>query len=183
MYQNIIVPSGTVTDGEMRYSARTGLWINSLDDLKDLIIGMKQGSGILGLGGLVPSLTYLSDIAEIGVASTRPDGITRYNGEDTVIIKVMRQSGANTVRVAESVKRMLRQIEAAHPQLKFTVVSDQSAFITSSISNLMSSLVLGGILAVAVLWFFLRNLGSMAVIGSPFLFQLSPASSWFICPT
>ena len=165
MYQNIIVPSGTVTDGEMRYSTRTGRRINSLDDLKDLIIGMKQGSGILGLGGLVPSLTYLSDIAEIGVASTRPDGITRYNGEDTVIIKVMRQSGANTVRVAESVKRMLRQIEAAHPQLKFTVVSDQSAFITSSISNLMSSLVLGGILAVAVLWFFLRNLGSMAVIG------------------
>ena len=126
---------------------------------------MKQGSGILGLGGLVPSLTYLSDLAEISIAATKPEGITRYNGEDTVIIKVMRQSGANTVRVAESVKKALRQIEESNPNLQFAVVSDQSAFITSSISNLMSSLVLGGILAVAVLWFFLRNLGSMVVIG------------------
>ncbi|KLU39741.1 MAG: hypothetical protein AA931_07040 [Peptococcaceae bacterium 1109] len=165
MYQNIIVPSGTVTEGDLRYSTRTGRRISSLDDLKDLIIGMKQGSGILGLGGLVPSLTYLSDLAEISIAATKPEGITRYNGEDTVIIKVMRQSGANTVRVAESVKKALRQIEESNPNLQFAVVSDQSAFITSSISNLMSSLVLGGILAVAVLWFFLRNLGSMVVIG------------------
>lgn len=165
MYQNIIVPSGTVTEGDIRYSTRTGRRITSLDDLKDLIIGIKQGSGILGLGGLVPSLTYLSDLADISIATTKPEGITRYNGEDTIIIKIMRQTGANTVQVADSVKKVLRQIEANHPHLKFAVVSDQSAFITSSISNLMSSLVLGGILAVAVLWFFLRNLGSMVVIG------------------
>lgn len=164
-YQNIIVPSGTVTEGDMRYSTRTGKRINSLDDLKDLIIGAKQGTGMLGLAGLMPSLTYLSDVADIKVAETRPEGITRFNGEDTVIIKVMRQSGANTVRVAQGVKDALRKIENANPELAFAVVSDQSSFITSSISNLMSSLVLGGILAVAVLWFFLRNLGSMLVIG------------------
>lgn len=164
-YQNIIVPSGVVTEGDMRYSTRTGRRINGLDDLKDLIIGFKQGEGMFGLAGLMPSLTYLSDIADITIAETKPEGVTRFNGEDTIIIKVMRQSGANTVRVADSVKDTLQRIENAYPHLKFTVVSDQSAFITSSISNLMSNIVLGGILAVAVLWFFLRHLGSMAVIG------------------
>jgi len=164
-YQNIIVPSGTVVQGDLRYSTRTGRRISSLSDLKDLIIGFKQGSGILGLGGLMPSLTYLSDIAAIDIATTKPEGVTRYNGEDTVIIKIVRQSGANTVRVADAVKKVLKELEEANPHLQFTVVSDQSAFITSSISNLMSSLILGGILAVAVLWFFLRNIGSMVVIG------------------
>ena len=72
MYQNIIVPSGTVTEGDLRYSTRTGRRISSLDDLKDLIIGMKQGSGILGLGGLVPSLTYLSDLARSALPPLNP---------------------------------------------------------------------------------------------------------------
>ena len=164
-YQNIVVPSGVVTEGDMRYSTRTGRRINGLDELKDLIIGFKQAEGMFGLAGLMPSLTYLSDIADIHIAETKPEGVTRFNGEDTIIIKVMRQSGANTVRVANAVKATLQKIEQANPHLNFTVVSDQSAFITSSISNLMSSIILGGILAVAVLWFFLRHLGSMAVIG------------------
>lgn len=92
-YQNIVVPGGAVTADGVRYITRAGSMINSIEELENIIVGMKQGSGILGLGGLVPSLIYLSDVAEVSTRVAPREGITRYNGQDTVLIQVMRQSG------------------------------------------------------------------------------------------
>lgn len=163
-YQNIVVPGGAVTADGVRYITRAGSMINSIEELENIIVGMKQGSGILGLGGLVPSLIYLSDVAEVSTRVAPREGITRYNGQDTVLIQVMRQSGANTVRVAERVKDTLRKIEAEYPHLEFTTITDQSLFISQSISSLASSGMIGALLAVAVLLFFLRNISSIVII-------------------
>ena len=163
-YQNIVVPGGAVTADGVRYITRAGSMINSIEELENIIVGMKQGSGILGLGGLVPSLIYLSDVAEVSTRVAPREGITRYNGQDTVLIQVMRQSGANTVRVAERVKDTLRKIEAEYPHLEFTTITDQSLFISQSISSLASSGMIGALLAVVVLLFFLRNISSIVII-------------------
>ena len=165
MYQNIVVPGGAVTADGTRYTTRAGSQINSVEDLENIIVGMKQGSGLLGLGGLLPSLTYLGDIAEVTTHIEPRDGITRHNGQDTVLIQVMRQSGANTVRVAEDLKETLRKLEVDHPHLQFTTITDQSVFINQSISSLASSGIIGGILAILVLWFFLRNVSSLLIVG------------------
>src|SRR5690554_3512287 len=164
-YQNIVVPGGAVTADGVRYTTRAGSQINSVEELEDIIVGMKQGSGLLGLGGLLPSLTYLSDIAEVTTHIAPRDGITRHNGQDTVLIQVMKQTGANTVRVAEDLKETLEQIEKDHPHLEFTTITDQSVFINQSIDSLASSGIIGGILAIAVLWFFLKNISSLLIVG------------------
>lgn len=163
-YQNIVVPGGSVTADGVRYTTRAGSQIQSVEELENIIVGMKQGSGILGFGGLLPSLTYLSDVAEVSTQVTPRDGLTRYNGQDTVLIQVRRQSGANTVRVAERVKETMAQIEAQNPHLEFAAITDQSIFINQSIGSLASSGILGGILAIAVLLFFLRNVSSILII-------------------
>lgn len=163
-YQNIVVPGGAVTAEGVRYTTRAGSQIGSVEELENIIVGMKQGSGLLGLGGLLPSLTYLSDVAEITTRVAPRDGITRYNGQDTVLIQIMRQSGANTVRVAENVKQTLRRLQTEYPQLQFTTITDQSVFITQSISSLASSGLIGAVLAVAVLLFFLRDASSILII-------------------
>ena len=165
MYQNIIVPGGAVTADGIRYTTRAGSQINSVEELENIIVGMKQGSGILGLGGLLPSLTYLGDIAEVTTHIEPKDGITRYDGQDTILIQVMRQSGANTVQVAADLKETLKQIEGERPHLHFATITDQSVFINQSISSLASSGIIGGILAIAVLWFFLRSLSSLLIVG------------------
>jgi len=67
---------------------------------------------VLSFGGLIPSLTYLGDIAEVSTGIEPRDGITRYNGRDAVLVQVNKQSGANVVRVAERVKDTLGKIEA-----------------------------------------------------------------------
>lgn len=163
-YQNIVVPGGAVTADGVRYTTRAGSQISSVEELENMIVGMKQGSGILGLGGLLPSLTYLSDVAEVTTRVAPRDGITRYNGQDTVLIQIMRQSGANTVRVAQNVKETLARLQAEFPQLEFTTITDQSIFINQSISSLAFSGMIGAVLAVAVLLFFLRNASSIVII-------------------
>lgn len=164
LYQNTIVPGGSVTAGDVRYTTRAGSQIGSVEELENIIVGMKQGSGILGLGGLIPSLTYLGDIADVTSQVQPRDGITRYDGQDTVLIQVMRQSGANTVRVAQDVKKALKQIEVDYPQLQLKAITDQSLFINQSISSLSSSGIIGGLLAILVLWLFLKNFSSLLII-------------------
>ncbi|MDI9458782.1 MAG: efflux RND transporter permease subunit [Bacillota bacterium] len=163
-YQNIVVPGGSVTAGGVRYTTRAGSQITSVEELENIIVGMQQNSGLLGLGGLLPSLTYLGDIAEVSTHVAPREGITRYNGQDTVLIQVMRQGGANTVRVVERLKKALQEIEEAHPHLEFTTITDQAVFINQSISSLASSGMIGAVLAVAVLLFFLRNVSSILII-------------------
>ncbi len=164
-YQNIVVPGGAVTAENSRYTTRAGSQISSVEELKQIIVGMRQSSGVLSFGGLIPSLTYLGDIAEVSTGIEPRDGITRYNGRDAVLVQVNKQSGANVVRVAERVKDTLGKIEAEHPDLEFSVITDQSLFINQSIGNLASSGIVGGFLAVAVLWIFLRSFRSLFVIG------------------
>ena len=165
MYQNIVVPGGAVIADGTRYTTRAGSQINSVEELENIIVGMKQGSGLLGLGGLLPSLTYLSDIAEVSTHVEPREGITRHNGQDAVLIQVMGKSGANTVRVAEDLKKTLEDLETVYPHLHFTRITDQSVFIIQSIGSLASSGVIGGILAIAVLWIFLRSFSSLLIVG------------------
>ncbi len=163
-YQNIVVPGGAVTAENSRYTTRAGSQINSVEELERIIVGMRQSSGLLSFGGLIPSLTYLGDIAQVSTHIEPRDGITRYNGQDAVLIQIMRQSGANTVRVAQRVKETLHKIEADHPHLQLSVITDQSLFINESIGNLATSGIIGGLLAIVVLWIFLRSFRSLFII-------------------
>jgi len=164
-YQNVVVPSGAITDGDLRYNLRVGNTIESIDDLSNLIVGQKTVPGLLGLGGLLPSLVHLSDIAEIKETLTTPPGITRLNGEDTVLLRISRQPGANTVQIANQVNKTLQELALENPDLNFITIADQSIFIKQSVENLASSGVLGAVLALIVLFIFLRNLRSVLIIG------------------
>lgn len=163
--QNIIVPGGTVNDQYNRYNLRIGNRINSLDQLGSLIVGQRTVSGLLGLGGLLPSVIQLSDIATIEQTTTTRAGFTRLNGADTVLFRIMPQSGSNTVQIGNDVKTLLEQISQANPEIEFGIVIDQSQFITDSVNNLAISGVLGGILAILVLYLFVRNIQSALIIG------------------
>lgn len=107
----------------------------------------------------------MSDVAEVTTHIEPRDGITRHDGQDTILIQVMRQSGANTVQVAADLKETLKKIETDRPHLRFATITDQSVFINQSIGSLASSGIIGGILAIAVLWFFLRNVSSLLIVG------------------
>ncbi len=163
--QNIVVPGGVVNDESNRYNLRVGNRIESIEQLSELIVGQRSVGGLLGLGGLLPSIIQLSDIATIEEKVTTRAGFTRLNGSDSILFRIMPQTGSNTVQIGNDVKELLEQISVANPEIEFGIVVDQSQFITDSVNNLAASGILGGILAILVLYLFLRNIPSALIIG------------------
>ncbi|HEY3282836.1 MAG TPA: efflux RND transporter permease subunit, partial [Armatimonadota bacterium] len=100
------------------------------------------------------------------VKDTHPETrlYTRLNGEPAVGVVISKQSGANTVATAQSVMQQVEKVKKIHPNLTFNISYDQSTFISESIDNVRDSALIGGVLAILILLFFLRNFRSTLVV-------------------
>ncbi len=164
-YQNMIVPGGVVSDDERRYNVRAGHRFQSIEELNDLIVGTKEDTSILSLGGLIPSFLYLSDVASVEERISPRDGLTRLNNDDAIMLRVMKQSGANTVQVASAVNEQLDSLQETYPDLNFETIVSQADFVVSSVTTLALNGLIGAALALMVLFLFLRNVHSLLIIG------------------
>ena len=154
---NISAPGGTILRGRYRYPLRTLGEFQTVDEIGDVVVGRQRApTGTPGeQGGF--RLVRLSDIAQVVDGFAERESIARYNGEESVGILVFKESGANTVQVAESVEGVLDQLLEDYPDFQLDVASSQAGFIADSISNVVQALVFGGILAFLVLFLFLRD--------------------------
>lgn len=169
--QNLSVPAGTIIDSGVRYQTRVGTGYQSADDIAGLTIGMKarddastSSGGLFGLSLLMPQFLTVGDVAEVKETAASSEGFARVNGKPAVMLMVQKQSGQNTVTAARRVKDALDKVVAANPEIEIAYVFDQSEVINTSLSGLWSNIIQGGILAIVVLWLFLRSLRSTMVI-------------------
>ena len=107
---------------------------------------------------------YLKDLAEIYFENERPENIVRINGKRCIGLSVYKEMQHNTVKTVEGVVKRFTEIEKALPGYKFDVVSNQGTFINSAIGEVKDSAILGILLAVIVLYLFLRRLKVTLVI-------------------
>ncbi len=108
---------------------------------------------------------YLKDVADIRQGYKEREAITRLNAQEAVEIAIYKEGDANTVAVAETVKERIQNIEKNLPSgMKLEKVYDQSIFISSAVNEVKTAGIIGGILAVLVLYFFLRNFWSTVII-------------------
>ncbi len=150
--ENINRPGGNVQRGLSDLYVRSIGEFQSVDEVRNTVIRTVGGAPL-----------RISDIAD--VQYTRED-IGRYIEVDdipTLRLGVRKQSGANTVAVAEEVRRIVDQINRERSDLNLIIVTDQSTFIQQSINSVRNSALWGGLLAVIVLLSFLRN-GSVTAI-------------------
>ncbi|MFA7573670.1 MAG: efflux RND transporter permease subunit, partial [Lutispora sp.] len=94
------------------------------------------------------------------------DSYSRTNGKNSMSLSVQKQTNANTVNVARAVKNELENIEKEYPDLNIDVVFDQGEFIEIAISNVASNAAIGGILAVLILFIFLKNIRTTLIIAT-----------------
>src|SRR5256885_15265607 len=106
----------------------------------------------------------LKDVADVRDTHTETRLHTRLNGEPAVGVIVTKQSGANTVTTAQAVEQKIEQIHRLYPNLTFRKAYDQAHFIAGSIDDVKKSAMIGGVLAVIILMFFLRNIRSTLVV-------------------
>ncbi|MBW2305700.1 MAG: efflux RND transporter permease subunit [Deltaproteobacteria bacterium] len=151
--QNINLPAGTVDRGNYEVTIRTPGEYTSLDQLRNTVVSVREGAPI-----------RIKDIASVEDSWQKVRRIVRVNGQPGVRLSVNKQSGTNTVEVARKVLREIDRINSDTPQIRLTPIIDTSDFIQRSIANVGSMAMYGGLLAIMVLLFFLRDIRSTTII-------------------
>ena len=145
--ENINVSAGRLEEGAQRYLVRT---INQFATVEEF------GNLILRPGTTRP--IYLRDIATVRAGFSEREAIIRMNGQEAVEVAIYKEGDANTVSVAKGVKARVKELSEELPKdMAIETVDDQSIFIDRAISEVVKAALLGGLLAVLVIFVFLRN--------------------------
>lgn len=150
---NIDSPSGRVSNDLREVTLRTYSSIKTMNDFRDVIIATVNGAEI-----------RLGDVAEVIKGYQAQSNTACYDGKECIGIDINKQSGANTVKVADGIKYKIAQLQKSLPEgIRIDVVIDNSESIRSSVKSVESTLIEGAALAVLVVFLFLRSLGSTVV--------------------
>lgn len=145
--ENLNAPGGQVQKGNQDLTIRTMGEFQSLDEINGLLIPLPTGGQV-----------RLKDIAEVSLGHEDLTAISRTNGKQSISIAIQKQSGTNTVQVADDVATALKELKTDYPNLNFDTVMDQSVYIKQSINTVVREALLGGLLAIVVLFLFFHNL-------------------------
>jgi len=155
LYANMDLSAGSVIDGNKELMVRALGAYQSIDDIRNVPITLSSGSTI-----------YLSDIASIYPSQSEEDYIVRMDGKPGVFLSVMKQSDANTVKVATNIEKALDDLaQDQNNGITSRIIMNQADFIRMAIDSLTRSAVIGALLAMLVLFLFLRNIRSTLIIG------------------
>lgn len=151
--ENVNLPSGIVEKGNQEIIVRTMGEFQSVDEISQYPLTLPTRE-----------IIHLQDIASIKEQYKEQDSISRIDKVPSVGISITKQSGANTVSVSDDVQKTMEKLRGKYPDLTFTVGFDQADFIRSSVSSVASAAIQGAVLAVMVIFLFLRNLSSTLII-------------------
>lgn len=160
---NTNVSGGSIEEQGTRYSIKGLSMVSSPNDLKKIIVGTYAEELEDGTSGETTPV-YLSDVATIKTINKDPDSYVRYNGNYCIGLSVYKEPKFNTVKAVEELKEKLKTIEKALPGYKLDTVKDQGNFIDESIMEVRDSALYGIILAVIVIFIFLRQIRPTLVI-------------------
>ena len=153
--ENIDVPAGTIEKGNYEIVVRIPGVYTAVEEIKETIVAVRQGAAI-----------RLRDIASVEDTFRRVTRVSRINGTSGIRLAVYKQSGKNTVKIVEEIMKEMGRLQEDYPQIQFIPIRDSAQFIKSAISNVASSAIYGGLLAIFVLLFFLANIRSTLVIAA-----------------
>lgn len=145
--ENVDSPGGKVTDGQRETDLRALGNITSPEQFLNIPLGQRGGIPI-----------YVKNIATVKDTTAEVATITKLNGKTALGLEIMKQSGSNTVQVADNAKQQLEILKKELPAgVDLVIVSDNSQKIRESVEDVEFNLVIGGLLAVAVVFLFLGN--------------------------
>ena len=147
--QNFDMPSGYITEGDASYLVRVGDKIQSEKEIKNLVVCD------MDLDGLDP--IKLSDVADIAVTDNSDDVYTVVNGNPAVLVTLQKQSGFSTGDVTSALTERFDQLQKDNQGLHVSVLMNQGVYIDLVVDAVVQNLLLGGLLAILILLFFLRD--------------------------
>ena len=157
MAQNFSMPAGYISNGEERLTVKVGETFQSLEELENLLLVDMNVDGVDPI--------YLKDVADVSIKDNSQDSYVRVNGNPSVTISIQKASTASTSRVSELVNKEAAEIMEEQPGVHITQLMDQGIYIDMVVSSVMNNMVYGGIIALIVLIFFLKDVKPTLIIG------------------
>ena len=155
-YNNYSIPLDSVSYEGTSIDAKFDSTYSSLDEIAAIPVGYALDGGIIRLG----------DVADISLDYKDDDYIVTKDGKEVISVDICKRSDGNTIKITNQIKEILKEEEAKYGgALKFTMISDDSTLVNSSLSTVIESGVLGVIIAVLVIYIFLSDFKATIIIG------------------
>jgi len=154
--ESLSLPGGYLEAGRREWLVRPLGEFSSLEDIENIIVVTRQGTPV-----------YLKQVAQVKDEFKELRSHTRINGERGVIVAIRQRSGSNTVQVSNRVLKILPRLKSELPEgVTLTLVRDTADFIRKSIKQVQQVAFIGGVLAIVILFAFLRNIRSTIIIST-----------------
>ncbi len=148
-------PVGPMDEGKFEVLVRSQGEFDNVEEVRNVVVAARGGVPI-----------YLKDVAEVQDAHEEIRQLVRIDDKPGIRFSIRKQSGANTVTVAERVRDEIERLQKSFPGVTIRAMMDSSIFITRAIDNLRESAISGGILAILALLLFLRNIRSTLIVAA-----------------
>lgn len=169
--ENVNLTGGRLVEGQSEYLVRTINEILRAEDLEEIVISSDAGA-----------IVRLRDVGLVRRGFKEREIITRIDGRESVEVAIYKEGGTNTVTVSDAVQAGIEQLETElqqiDPALEISLITDQARYIRQSVNEVLKTAALGGVLAVLVLYFFLRSWKTTFIIGAAI--PISVVASFFL---
>jgi HAE1 family hydrophobic/amphiphilic exporter-1 len=153
--ENVNLSGGRLEQGTQRFLVRTLNEFESIEQMAGAIIATRDGQPV-----------YLRDVATVTRGYKDREAITRVDGREAIELAVYKEGDANTVQLADGVRKRIDELGKSLPEgTEIRTVYDQSKFISAAIGEVKSAALIGGLLAILVLYAFLRDARATLITG------------------
>ncbi len=155
--ENVNITGGTLRDGHTEYLVRTLNEFLRAEDMRKIVV-LRTGDAIV----------RLSDVARVYTGHKEREIITRIDGSESVELAVYKEGGTNTVTVSDAVQAKLAEVRVdlvrVNPSLRLDIITDQARYIRQAVREVLETAFYGGLLAIMVLFLFLRSVKKTLII-------------------
>src|SRR3954465_14430967 len=151
--QNLMTPGGNLETGPESVTLRIDGRVTSVEAVGRLVVGAKDGR-----------ILRLSDVANVVDDQEAVESLARYDGKEVVVLSMVKQAGTNTIEVVDNVRKRIQSLQKSLPEgMGLTVIRDNSQTIRTSVHSVIEHLIVGALLAAAVVLLFLGNARSTLI--------------------
>lgn len=154
--QNFSMPAGYIQEGEDQYLVRVGNKPEDVEDLKKLpILSLPVGDGVW---------VTVGDVADVFLTNNLDEVYTNVNGKNGVVLSLQKQTGYSTGDVSKKINEKFSELEERYENLQMVNLMDQGVYIDLVMSTIFENVLIGGLLAIIILIFFLRDIRPTLII-------------------
>ena len=157
------VSGGSIVNNDIQYTIKGVNLLKSIEDIQNIIVAFNTPSSTESASN-VKAPVYLKDVAEVSLKNKDPENLVRYNGERSLSISIYKENKYNTVKAVENITGKLEELQKSMPGYEFNIISNQGDFIGASIGEVKDSAVIGILLAMLILYVFLRRINTTLIV-------------------